>query len=138
MRHPSQGVVVYARHKARVTAFYARTLGLAVVETSRMHVVLSGRGIEIVVHAIPRAIARGIAIAKPPRVREETPLKPAFTVRSLDAVRNAAASTGGFLGPAERAWRWSGWLVLDGHDPEGNVVQFRQRAGASPRRTARR
>ena len=54
-----------------------------------MHVVLSGRGIEIVVHAIPRAIARGIAIAKPPRVREETPLKPAFTVRSLDAVRNA-------------------------------------------------
>lgn len=138
MRHERQGLVIYARHKARVTAFYTRTLGLTIVETSRVHDVLSGRGIELVVHAIPRAIAREITIDIPPRVREETPLKPSFAVRSLERVRAAAAETGGFLVPAERAWRWDDWLVLDGHDPEGNVVQFRQRAGPSPKRTARR
>ena len=122
----AQGLVIYAKRKARVTAFYERTLGLAVVETSRTHDHLSGRGIDLVVHAIPRKYAAGITITKPPQVREETPVKPTFAVPSLDAVRKAAAVTGGFLQPIETAWRWGQWLVLDGHDPEGNVVQFRQ------------
>ena len=34
--------------------------------------------------------------------------------------------SGGFLKPAEAAWRIRGMLVLDGCDPEGNVVQFKQ------------
>jgi hypothetical protein len=34
---------------------------------------------------------------------------------------------GGQVDPAEREWNDQGCLVCDGHDPEGNVVQFRQK-----------
>jgi hypothetical protein len=42
----------------------------------------------------------------------------------------AAVKTGGFLKPREQACDIRGCVVLDGHDPEGNVVQFKQRVGS--------
>ena len=55
------------------------------------------------------------------------PFKPAFFVESLEAVRSVAEATGGYLKPLEGAWHFRGATVLDGWDPEGNVVQFKQR-----------
>ena len=78
-------------------------------------------------HAIPRKIAAGIAIATPPVPRMQAVIKPTFVVRSLDKVRLAAEGNGGFLKPAAGAWHFRGCTVLDGHDPEGNQVQFKQR-----------
>jgi catechol 2,3-dioxygenase-like lactoylglutathione lyase family enzyme len=121
-----QSLVVYAKDKRRVSAFYRRTLGLVAVEDESTHDLLRGAGIELVVHAIPQEYASHISIANPPRVREETPLKPVFRVESLEAVRLAAESAGGSLQPTDRARQYNGAIVLDGCDPEGNVVQFRQ------------
>lgn len=121
-----QGCVVFAKNKARVSAFYQQTLGLTVEESASSHDLLRGHGFEIVVHAIPRKIAAGIRIARPPEPRQETPIKPTFVVPDLQAVRAAALKTGGHLEPAEGAWRFRGCIVLDGWDPEGNVVQFKQ------------
>ena len=74
-----------------------------------------------------RADSRFISRSQSHRAfREDTPFKPAFVVKNLDEVRVAAAATGGSLGPSSEAWRYNGYLVLDGCDPEGNVVQFRQ------------
>jgi predicted enzyme related to lactoylglutathione lyase len=124
-----QGLVVFAKSKARVSAFYQQTLGLAVHESATSHDLLRGHGLEVVVHSIPRKIAAGITIARPPLPREDTPLKPTFIVASLQAVRDAAEATGGYLKPEAGAWRFRGCVVLDGWDPEGNVVQFKQREG---------
>ena len=121
-----QGLFVYAKDKRRVSAFYRRTLGLVAIEDESTHDLLRGPGIELVIHAIPQKYASHISIANPPLVRGETPLKPVFRVESLEAVRLAAESTGGSLQPADRAWQYNGAIVLDGCDPEGNVVQFRQ------------
>jgi predicted enzyme related to lactoylglutathione lyase len=123
----TQSLVVFAKNKKRVSAFYRQTLGLTAIEEHASHDLLRGPGIELVIHAIPRKIAATITLTKPPSVRDDTPLKPAFVVKSLDAVRSAAAATGGFLKPIEAAWQIRGATVLDGHDPEGNVVQFKQR-----------
>jgi predicted enzyme related to lactoylglutathione lyase len=123
---PQQGLVVFAKHKERVSAFYQQTLGLAPVESAASHDLLRGQGYEVVVHAIPAGIAAGITIAQPPAPREETPFKPTFTVASLAEVRRAAEATGGFLKPEAGAWRFRGHVVLDGWDPEGNIVQFKQ------------
>lgn len=123
-----QGLVVFAKNKKRVSAFYARTLGLAVEESATSHDLLCGHGYEIVVHAIPRKYAAEIRIARPPALREETPFKPVFVVDSLDAVRVEAKATGGGLNPDDTAWRIRGHLVLHGWDPEGNIVQFKQKA----------
>jgi hypothetical protein len=121
-----QGVVIFAKNKARVSAFYRSTLDLVAFEEASSHDVLRGHGLEVVVHAIPRKIAAEIQITQPPTVRENTPIKPTFVVASLEAVRTAALATGGFLKPMEGAWHFRGATVLDGHDPEGNVVQFKQ------------
>lgn len=123
---PLQGCVVFAKNKARVSAFYQQTLSLAVEESAPSHDLLRGAGCEIVVHAIPRRIASSIRIARPVEPREETPFKPTFVVADLEAVREAATRTGGSLKSAELAWRFRGCIVLDGWDPEGNVVQFKQ------------
>lgn len=122
------GFVIYAKNKKRVSAFYRRTLGLSLVEEESTHDVLRGPGVEIVVHAIPPQYAAEIVIAKPPKPREESAFKPTFVVADLAVVRAAAKATGGFLKPRASAWEWNGMLVLDGWDPEGNVVGFRQPA----------
>jgi predicted enzyme related to lactoylglutathione lyase len=126
-----QGLVIFAKNKKRVSAFYRETLGLAAVEEAASHDLLRGAGIELVIHAIPKRYAAEIQITKPPQVREETPMKPTFVVPDLEAVRRAAKATGGALKPAEQAWQIRGASVLDGHDPEGNVVQFKQFGAAT-------
>lgn len=123
----NQGVVIFAKNKKRVSAFYRGTLDLVAFEEAASHDVLRGHGLEVVVHAIPKRYATSIQISKPPQLREDTPIKPSFFVASLDAVRVAAQGTGGGLKPVEAAWHFRGATVLDGHDPEGNVVQFKQR-----------
>jgi predicted enzyme related to lactoylglutathione lyase len=120
-------MVIFAKNKRRVSAFYQATLGLTAVESESSHDVLRGTTYEIVVHAIPRKIAAGIEITNPPAAREQAAVKPTFVVKSLDKARRAAEKTGGFLKPASEAWRFRGCLVLDGMDPEGNQVQFKQR-----------
>ena len=128
---PQQGCVVFAKNKKRVSAFYQQTLGLDVEKSEPTHDLLRGSGCEVVVHGIPRKYAADIKIGKPVQPREDTPFKPTFVVTNLDAVRVAAANTGGYLNPKERAWRFLGYIVLDGWDPEGNIVQFKQPTGNS-------
>ena len=121
-----QGLVVFAKNKKRVSAFYERTLNLKVEESDTSHDLLRGHGYEVVVHTIPRKYAASITIAKPLSPREETPFKPTFVVTSLAEVRSAVEATGGYLKPDSGAWRFRGHIVLDGWDPEGNIVQFKQ------------
>jgi predicted enzyme related to lactoylglutathione lyase len=121
-----QGLVVFAKNKKRVSAFYQQTLGLIVEESDTSHDLLRGQGYEVVIHTIPRKYAAGISISKPPEPRQETPFKPTFVVSSLAAVRTAAEVTGGHLKPEAGAWHFRGHMVLDGWDPEGNIVQFKQ------------
>jgi predicted enzyme related to lactoylglutathione lyase len=124
---PQQGVVLFAKNKKRVSAFYQECLGLQAVESEPSHDLLRGDTYEIVVHAIPRKVAAGIVITAPPVPRTQAVFKPTFVVRSLAKVRVAAEKTGGCLKPESGAWHFRGCTVLDGHDPEGNQVQFKQR-----------
>jgi predicted enzyme related to lactoylglutathione lyase len=123
--HP-QGIVIFAKNKKRLSAFYQQTLGLEVKESESSHDLLQGHGYEVVVHSIPRKYATAIKIAKPLAPREDTPFKPTFVVTSLASVRRAVEATGGYLKPESGAWHFRGHTVIDGWDPEGNVVQFKQ------------
>ena len=121
------GLVVFAKSVKKLSAFYIRTLGLEVLESARSHQLLRGNGYEIVVHAIPAKYAREIQITKPPVLREDSAMKPSFVVPDLAALRLAVVATGGWLKPEEMAWTIRGHKVLDGCDPEGNVLQFKQK-----------
>ena len=85
-----------------------------------------GQNHEVVVHAISKAYAQSIEIESPPKRRDDVALKPVFVVNNLEAVRAAAKVNGGYLKPLKQAWRIRGYIVLDGCDPEGNVIQFKQ------------
>jgi predicted enzyme related to lactoylglutathione lyase len=123
---PSQGLVIFAKNKEKVSEFYQQSLSLKVAESDKTHDLLVGSGQEVVVHAISKAYAESIAISTPPEPREESAMKPTFVVNDLEVVRAAAKATGGFLKPLKQAWRFRGFVVLDGWDPEGNIVQFKQ------------
>jgi len=121
-----QGLVVFAKNKKRVSAFYQQTLDLDLAETGTSHDLLRGHGYEVVVHTIPRKHAASMRITKPPVPRQDSPFKPTFVVVSIEAVRSAAQATGGYLKPDSGAWHFRGHVVIDGWDPEGNIVQFKQ------------
>jgi predicted enzyme related to lactoylglutathione lyase len=123
------GAVVFAKDVARVSRFYAEVAGLEIVHEVADHVVLESGDCELVVVAIPPAVAAGIHIATPPVRRENTAVKLVFRVDDLESARVAARTAGGALNPPEREWEFQGARVCDGHDPEGNVLQLRQEPG---------
>ena len=123
------GAVIFAKDIRRVAAFYEHLCALAVVDAHSDHIVLESDAVQLVIHGIPPWIAKDIHIARPPAVREETPIKLFFPVASLAEARALAAQWGGQLLPAGREWEARGFRACDGHDPEGNVVQFRQALG---------
>jgi len=120
------GLVIFAKDVARVSAFYEQTLGARLIDEDKSHRLLQTDDFEIVIHALSAAAAKAITIENPPLARGQSALKPAFAVADLAAVRDAAIACGGVLKPLKTAWTIRGNQVLDGHDPEGNVVQFKQ------------
>lgn len=122
----TSGSVVYAKGVAKVSAFYAGVSGLSVKHSEPSFVTLEASGFQLVVVAIPARIANSIHITEPPQRREDTLVKLVFFVSSIATVRLAAAHLGGELSPPEEEWFFQGSRVCDGHDPEGNVVQFRE------------
>jgi predicted enzyme related to lactoylglutathione lyase len=118
--------VVFAKDLQRMARFYERVLSLAVISAEPDHVALESAVQQLVIHAIPPRWAAGIVIATPPARREDTPIKLFFAVDSIDALRASAAALGGRIDPPARAWQARGFRAVDGHDPEGNVLQFRE------------
>lgn len=125
----TQSLVIFAKDRSRVSQFYQQTLALEVTATDERHNLLHGDGIELLIHAIDHRNAADIAIQQPPRQRHDTPSKPAFCVASLVHVQQHAEACGGGLQPLQNAWTLRGTRVLDGWDPEGNIVQFRELPG---------
>ena len=125
--HAKAGAILYAKNISRVSAFYAGAAGLEVAHTEADHIVLESPVLQLAIVAIPEPIAASIELADPPLRRTETPIKLVFTVASLHAARMAAKPLGGELNPPAREWQFQESRICDGHDPEGNVVQFRER-----------
>jgi predicted enzyme related to lactoylglutathione lyase len=125
-QNATTGAVLYAKSVKRVSSFYAQCCGLRLVHSESDHVVLESPTFELVILAIPEAIAASISIATPPARRENTPIKLVFHIESITGIRELAVRLGGELNPPEREWHYQGRKVCDGLDPEGNVVQFRE------------
>lgn len=119
--------VIYASDLDRVATFYERTLEVSRLEQEDGFIVVGSSSFEI---AVVRMSGRPGSSETPSslHVRAETPLKGSYLVSSLARAIAAAEASGGSLKPVESAWSWRGQLHLDGHDPEGNVMQIRMSA----------
>ncbi|WHO88756.1 VOC family protein [Xanthomonas campestris] len=91
----SSGLFIYAKDLERVAAFYQRVLGMQAIHSSKELVVLNAAALQLVIHAVPEAIAASITIADPPNRRENTALKFFFTVPSIAQLVELAAALGG-------------------------------------------
>ena len=118
------GLFVYAKDVSRLAAFYQAVLGSTRVRETGEMVVLGSPGLQIVVHAMPPAIAAGVAIATPPVPRDAAALKFFFAVDALAASADVIVAHGGFVLP-ER-YPGPGFVVCNAVDPEGNIFQLRE------------
>jgi predicted enzyme related to lactoylglutathione lyase len=120
-------VVIYAKDAVRVSEFYGAVLEADALHREGQYVIVETPECHLVVLAIPARIAAGIEIASPPARRTETPIKVAFPVSSISRARAVAGELGGQIDSVEQQWRFGDDTVCDGQDPEGNVLQLRQR-----------
>jgi hypothetical protein len=72
----------------------------------------------------PDRIAVTIVVTEPPSRRESVPIKLAFAVDSIDALRPVFVQWGGLVDPSATQWAFRGRTHCDGVDPEGNVLQL--------------
>ncbi|MCU0634363.1 MAG: hypothetical protein MUE41_05780 [Gemmatimonadaceae bacterium] len=112
----------------RAAAFYEGVANMQVVSGDADHVVLEIEGFQLVIHALrgePEPVHDALGRV---RVREDSFVKLCLPVQQIDTARAQAAVFGGFVRPAEHEWQGRGFRACDGNDPEGNVIQVRERA----------
>ena len=125
MTGPSpSGLFIYAKDLALMAGFYEAILGMSRTHATPELVVLGAPGLQLVLHAIPAAIAETVTIAQPPERREMAALKFFFTVPSLADARSAAPALGGEV--LSELWRGRGFSACNAVDPEGNIFQLRE------------
>jgi hypothetical protein len=122
------GAVLFAKNPRRVAAFYEALAGMTVTYSGKDIIVLESAASQLMVHPIPTKIARTIDITIPPQRRTHAAVKLVFAVESIAQVRTRAPALGAELDPPERMFEARGFRACDGHDPEGNVIQFREDA----------
>ena len=128
------GTLIYAKDLALLASFYRVLLSMSEVHASDELVVLrsydgrshDGRSpqCELIVHRIPAHIAETIVVASPPVLREDTAIKPFFSVASfVEAAAHATRLGGGLFGPQ---YEGPGFRITNAYDPEGNIMQLRE------------
>jgi predicted enzyme related to lactoylglutathione lyase len=121
--------VLFVADVPHVADFYRGVFAMERIDGDADHEVLQLEGFQVVIHRLrgepdPVKDADGKVI-----VREDSYMKLCLPVRSIDAARTRAQALGGVIKPAAHEWEARGFRACDGHDPEGNVIQARERAG---------
>ena len=122
------GAVIFAKDVGAVARFYEGVVPMTVLVEEDGAVRLENETVQLVIHALPKAVAAQIEISVPPKIREQSAIKPVFAVDSLERVRGVVSALGGGMNPASSAFIWAGFRACDGHDHEGNQIQFRELA----------
>src|SRR5262245_42915539 len=118
--------VIYAKDVQRLASFYEEALSLLRADEGSDFIVWAADSLDLSIVQVPEAIAASIKITEPPKIREDTPIKLAFQVSNIERVRPTIQRMGGGLKEQGATWSSRGAKHLDGWDPEGNVIQWKQ------------
>ncbi len=116
--------VLYVKNLPRMQSFYRAGFNLNVVDGAADYCVLESEMLTLSLVVVPERIASMIDVAVPPVRREWVPIKLAFAVMSIEALRPRIAELGGLVDPTATGWEFRGSIHCDGVDPEGNVIQL--------------
>jgi predicted enzyme related to lactoylglutathione lyase len=123
---PKPGAVLFAKDLPVLAKFYEGVARLTIVHVESEVIVLESSNQQLVLHGIPPRVAQTIEISTPPKLRTDTAVKLVFAVTSISEARAKAVGLGGGVGPKKKEFVARGFRACDGHDPEGNVIQFRE------------
>ena len=126
------GIVLYVTDLERLSEFYVDVLHLRIQTRDHDHVVLGAKGFQVVLLA--RSDSEGsptTTLDLPLPRRAMAAVKPVFVVDSLAAARSVAERAGGVVNAPRHEWRFRGYRVCDGVDPDGNIIQLRERERAT-------
>jgi predicted enzyme related to lactoylglutathione lyase len=118
-------LVVFSVDVQRLATFYKEVLTAAPRSEPSGDVRLISDRDEVLIHSIPKHLAKDIAVSSPPAPRENAPLKPVFDVISLARALQSVEATGGVV--TSRTFTLDGLTRHDVLDPDGNVIQLRGR-----------
>jgi predicted enzyme related to lactoylglutathione lyase len=114
-------IVLWVSDLERSVKFYS-----AIFEAKRPYVTegfasVEGTGNEVLIHLLPEEYR------SEPTSGEDNPMKPVFEVVSIDKAKLAAGSNGGKI--KSEVQEYGAWKYSDGQDPDGNIIQVRERVG---------
>ena len=112
--------VLFAKDLPTVAAFYSTAIGLKVLVSDEYHTRLECCGFELIVHQIPRHMADGIAIDRPPQRRTSSAIRLDYPVRNIAESRRHARLLGGDIDESPPPWADQAARFYCGYDPEGN------------------
>jgi predicted enzyme related to lactoylglutathione lyase len=127
MRVSGVTAVLFAKNLKRVARFYSDALGMRCTLGDAHHARLNCRGFEIIVHQIPKGMAKEIVIEKPPKRRVWGAIRLDYPVKNLAASRKRAKSLGGGIDDAPPEWAERDANFFFGYDPEGNQFGVSER-----------
>ncbi len=81
--HPKPGAVFFAKDISRVARFYQELLDMGVTHSDEGVIVLESSRQQLVIHGIPRQIAKSMDITAPPKRREEDGFRRVFMRKAL-------------------------------------------------------
>jgi predicted enzyme related to lactoylglutathione lyase len=116
--------VIYVKDLHRMESFYGACFRMNTVDRADDYCVLESEPLTLTLVRTPDRIAAAIVVTEPPSRRESVPIKLAFAVDSIDALRPVFVQGGGLVDPSATQWAFRGRTYCDGVDPEGNVVQL--------------
>lgn len=130
----AQGAVIYAKDLDRLAEFYSNLEHEVVERADGDYVVMHSSQnpqSQLTIVQTPAAIAEQIDIKTPPKVRTDTPIKLTFITSSIDATLGRLEELGGISNAEVKRWLFRDYTHHDIVDPEGNVVQLKQRVQAT-------
>jgi predicted enzyme related to lactoylglutathione lyase len=116
----SVSAVLFAKDLRSVAEFYTAALGMQVLASDEHHSRLGCSGFELIVHQIPRHIADGIVIERPPQRRVWGSIRLDYPVPSVEESRRRARALGGDIDDMPPEWADRNANFFLGFDPEGN------------------
>lgn len=116
--------VLYVKDLGRMQVFYRECFNMKTTAGAGDYCVLESQSLTLSLVVVPKRIGATIDVSVPPVRRERVPIKLAFAVESIEALRPLVAGLGGLVDPTTTQWEFRGARHCDGVDPEGNVIQL--------------
>ncbi len=117
-------LVIFSIDVSRLADFYQSLLSATSRVESSGDIRLANERDEVLIHSVPKHIARTIDISSPPAPRSDNPIKPIVDVPSLELALAVVRTSGGVV--TDVHFSYDGLTRHDVLDPDGNVIQLRE------------